>query len=644
MCGIVGGTLRGTLESGRLEAALESLHHRGPDSRGRWIAEDGASFLGHTRLSIIGLDNGSQPLSDHDGNVQMVVNGEFYGYRKIRENLQREGCQFKTDSDSEIALHLYLREGMNMCQHLRGEYAVLIADQRNRAMIAIRDRFGINPLYYAVHNGEVFFASEIKALLELGVPARWCPQALLQESYLVRPHSHSLFQGIYTVPPGHYAVAQNGQVSLYPYWDMDFPTAEELATDSRSDEEVVAGFREVLSDAISERMVADVEVASYLSGGIDSCAVLGLAQTMATKPIRAFTLAFDDALFDESALAEQQAKLCGANYNPVPVGANDLADYYSDAVWHAETPFVNGHGVAKYLLSRAVRDAGIKVVFTGEGADEMLGGYVPFRRDLLLYNSESQDPATVQRLLAEMRESNKAVPALVGNEGARCAELDLVERQLGFVPSWMEIFAGMGDKTRELFSADLTARVAGINPYAMSLARLPVASQMSGRDPLNQGLYSWSRIHLPNFILTFLSDRMEMAHSIEGRVPFLDTRVAEFSAHMPIHMKIKGMREKHVLREAARDVIIEEVYNREKHPFATPPAKASDNDGLYQLYADTFHSKALEDQPVFDPAAVRKAFAAMPDLPFEQQALLDNLLNRVLSMTLMHQRFGMSSP
>jgi asparagine synthase (glutamine-hydrolysing) len=642
MCGFVAGLLKRNLEPKRLDHALESLHHRGPDAVGRWVAKDGRMFLGHTRLSIIGLGNGSQPISDPSGEVQIVVNGEFYGYQAIRQQLRAEGCVFKTESDSEIALHLYLREGMNLGRHLRGEFAAVIADRRNGAMLAIRDRFGIKPLFYAVHEGDVYFASEIKALLALGVPARWNREGVFQEVFMVRPHSRTLFDGIFTVPPGHYAIAQRGEVSVYPYWDLEFPTAEELAADDRSDAEVVAGFRAVLDDAVRERLVADVEVASYLSGGIDSCAVLGLAQRHMDRPIRAFTLTFDDALFDESALARAQAERSGASFHPIPVTAQKLADAYSDAVWHAETCFVNGHGVAKFLLSRAVRDAGIKVVFTGEGSDEMLGGYAHFRRDVILYNSGRQDPATVARMLEELRLANLAVPALVANEDAPIPELDTVQRRLGWVPSWIKAFSVMGQKTRLLFSPEMTASVAGQNPYEIGLSRLPIQERVAGRDPLNQSLYLNSKMHLPNFILTFLSDRMEMAHSIEGRVPFLDHHLAEFAARIPIHMKINGMREKHVLREATRDVLIEPVYDRQKHPFSTPPTKFGEPDAMLDLFSDVFASSLLDDQPIFNAAAIRGVFAQLPKLPADQRIGIDGLLNRVLSLTLMHQRFGMS--
>jgi asparagine synthase (glutamine-hydrolysing) len=642
MCGLVAGILQRPVDLPSIDRAIASLHHRGPDSAGKWTSPDRRMFLGFARLSIIGLENGDQPISNAAGDVQLVANAEFYGYKKIREQLISQGCKFKTDSDCEIALHLYLRHGMGLAPHLRGEFAGVIADTRNKAMLAIRDRFGIKPLFYAVKDGNVFFASEIKALLALGVSARWDKEAVFQETFLFRPHARTLFAGIFTVPPGHYAIAQNGNVSLYPYWDLEFPTRERLLADDRSDEEVVRGFRAVLDDAVKERLVADVEVAAYLSGGIDSCAVLGLAQRHMSRPIRAFTLAFDDAAYDESALAQKQAEHSGASFCPIPVTSRALADAYSDAVWHAETPFINGHGVAKFLLSRGVRDAGIKVVFTGEGSDEMLAGYPPFRRDVLLYNSATQDPETVKRLLAQLREANKAVPSLVTQEGSPDPSLEAVQRRLGWVPSWIQTFAQRGSRVRDLLSRDMKSAIDGVNPYEIALNRLTIDARLTGRDPLNQALYLWSKIHLPNFILTFLSDRMEMAHSIEGRVPFLDHHVAEFATGIPIHMKINGMREKHVLREAARDVLIEPVYNRAKHPFTTPPAKIGQNDAMLAFFGDVLGSSMLRDQPIFDVGAARQLFENFFAQTPEERTFTDGTLHQITSLTIMNQRFGMS--
>jgi len=450
MCGFIAATTpTGRIGRDHLHAALSTIEHRGPDAMNSWFAPDGKTILGHVRLSIIGLTNGDQPIVSPAGDVRIVVNGELYGYQAQRAELVEAGHQFATDSDSEVALQLYLRHGREFVHQLRGEYAMVIADRRSGELIAVRDRFGIKPLFYAVHEGEVLFASEIKALLKLGVPARWNARGYAQEMFMLRPHHDTLFAGIHTVPPGHFAIANNGQVTLHEYWDTTYPLAADLGADARSEEEIVDGFRSVLADATRQRLVADVEVASYLSGGIDSCAVLGLAQQMTDRPIRAFTITFDDAQFDESALAVAQAERSGALFHPVPVSQQALADHYRDAVWHAETLFINGHGVAKFMLSRAVRDAGIKVVFTGEGADEILAGYPPFRQDLLRYNAQGQDPAEVERLLKMLADS-QAVQILVAGETP--AALEPLAAQLGgFVPSWITALSAPGLACAQMF-------------------------------------------------------------------------------------------------------------------------------------------------------------------------------------------------
>ena len=638
MCGLIGGVSRKPVARDRIQAALDALDHRGPDGQGHW--RDGRFFLGHTRLSIIGLNNGDQPMSNADGDVHLAVNGEFYGYKAVRDDLRARGSRFTTDSDSEIALHLYLQHGMRATEQLRGEFAVLIADQRRDIMIAIRDRFGIKPLFYAVTPDGVFFASEIKALLALGVPAAWDAEAAWQDLFIVRNHERTMFAGIRSVPQGCYAVVRGNDVQIYRYWDWDFPTTEETTTDTRSEAEVVAGFREVLSEAVRERMVADVEVGCYLSGGIDSCAVLGLAQREMQRPIRAYTLAFDDAVWDESPIARRQAEFVGATYHQVPVTRQALADAYSDAVWHSETPMVNGHGAAKFLLSRAVRDAGLKVVFTGEGSDELLGGYATFRRDALLHHPNGRSRADTDALIAQMFDRNPATRSIFMQQAADNPIFVEVVNRLGFLPSFIETFGAMGATLSAGLRADVAKSVAGKSVYADVLDSLPLSMAIAGRDRLHQGLYVNSKTHLANFILTFLGDRMEMAHSIEGRVPFLDHHVAHYAARIPIAMKIKGYREKHVLREAAKDVLIEEVYNREKHPFTSPPAAAGDP--MMTMLADVIASRALDDQPIFDPTTARAAFKDMQTCPPDQRPAYEGRIQRIVSTTLMHERFGMS--
>ncbi|HEX4103784.1 MAG: asparagine synthase (glutamine-hydrolyzing) [Pseudonocardiaceae bacterium] len=558
MCGLIGALLtEPSLTAERIAGALATIAHRGPDHTGWWCSPDRRTVLGHVRLSIIGLDNGSQPLASADGEVRCVVNGELYGYRAIRSALKAEGRHFASDSDSEIALHLYEKLGGDFVHQLRGEFAVVIADQRRRSLIAVRDRFGIKPLFYTVQGGDVLVASEIKALLALGAPARWDAAAFFAECHNVRTADRTLFAGIRAVPPGCALVARDGQVEIRPYWDTDYPSREVLAADGRSEADIVSGFREVLDNAVADRLVADVEVASYLSGGIDSSAVLGLAQGKANRPIRAFTIVFGEKLYNEERLAQQTAELLGATFVPVPISQRDLAEAFPDALWHAETLVFNGHGVAKYLLSRTVRDAGIKVVFTGEGADEILGGYAPFRRDVLLHNTEQQPQDDIEKLLAELDATN-------------------------------------------------------------------------------------TRTVLPTFILTVLGDRMEMAHSVEGRVPFLDHHVAEYAAQVPVHHKIRGLREKHVLREAVRHCVLPEVYDRQKHPFMSPPARDID-DALAVFCQDTLRSRSVEDQPFFNPCRIRGLMDQVAAMEPADRAAFEGVVLRIVSTCILQQRFGLAS-
>lgn len=643
MCGLTGALLaQPNLSHERVANALATIAHRGPDHTGWWWSSDRRMMLGHVRLSIIGLDNGDQPLANGDGELRCVVNGELYGYRATRTTLQAQGRHFATDSDSEIALHLYEQLGDNFVHQLRGEFAVVIADQRQRCLIAVRDRFGIKPLYYTVQGGDVLVASEIKALLALGAPARWDEGALFADCHGVRTADRTLFAGIRAVPPGCLLVARDGHVEIRPYWDTDFPSREALAADGRPEVEIVTGFREVLDDAVAERLVADVEVASYLSGGIDSSAVLGLAQRKLNRPIRAFTIVFGDERYNEESQAQQTAQWLGATFVPVPVSQHDLAEAFPDAVWHGETIVANGNGVAKYLLSRAVRDAGIKVVFTGEGADEILAGYPPFRRDLLLHNTEGQPTEDTAKLLAELHATNQSSRGLLSADGALAPGLAAVAARLGWTPSAIEAYSTLANKMYPYFTDAYREAGQANSPYTQLLDTLDVPGRLAGRDPVNQALYIWNRTLLPNFILTVLGDRMEMAHSIEGRVPFLDHHVAEYAARIPVHHKIRGLREKHVLREAVRDCVLPEVYDRQKHPFMSPPARDSD-DALALFCQDILRSQAVEDQPFFDPSRVRGLMDQVASMDPADRAVFDSVVLMIVSTCILQQRFGLAA-
>src|SRR5262249_38187956 len=320
MCGIVAMySAREPIRADALERATLRLAHRGPDGQRTWLAEDRRVGLGHARLSIIDLATGDQPIAGEDEAMQIVVNGEFYDFERSQRDLERRGHRLRTRSDSEIALHLYEDYGTACLRHLPGEFAFVPFDAPTDTLFAARDRFGIKPLYYTIQGGTLYLASEIKALLAAGVPARWDRTAFFQAShFLGTPTDRTLFAGIYPVPPGHYLLATGGQVRLFRYWDFAYPAAGAARPDSAG-AEYAERFRHALDEAVRLRLRADVPVGCYLSGGLDSCAVLGLAARHLSEPIRAFTLTFDRADYDEGAIAREMAAHAGADFQPIPI-------------------------------------------------------------------------------------------------------------------------------------------------------------------------------------------------------------------------------------------------------------------------------------------------------------------------------------
>ena len=642
MCGIVAiYHPNGCVSSAALARATERLHHRGPDGRRQWVAPHGRVGLGHARLSIIDLVTGDQPIANEDGRRHVVVNGEFYDFERIQRELVQAGHRLRTRSDSEIALHLYEDLGPHCLHQLRGEYAFVLWDEAQGRLFAARDRFGIKPLFYAWHDGALYLASEVKALFAAGVPARWSREGLFNATVGGGQPTETLYDGVSQLPPGHYLLAGPNGMQVHRYWDFDYPLASR-PTVARSDEEWAELFGEALDRAVRLRLRADVPVGCYLSGGLDSCSVLGLAARHSAEPIRAFTLAFDQVAYDEEAIAREMAVLANAEFCPIPIRQADLTDHFADATWHSETLCLNAHGVAKYALSRAVRDAGYKVVLTGEGSDEILAGYPHFRRDMLLYDSGGQDPAVIRSLLDQLDRGNAVSRGLLLPDGEG-ASLDGLRRVVGFAPTWMETAAGRMLKMQGLWADDFRAQFAAHEPYHELLSSLDVRGQMQGRAPVNQALYLWSKTFLPSYILTVLGDRMEMAHSVEGRVPFLDHEVVELLCSMPVDQKIRGMTEKFVLREAARPVLTDTVYRRQKHPFLSPPATLNPDDRLHEMVQDSLRGSALRRVPFFDQERVVKLLDRLPDLQPGEQVALDQVLMMLLSACELGTQFALAA-
>lgn len=647
MCGVVGVIAKDTMiDKNNLQNSISILNHRGPDCQKIWLSNDGHVGLGHARLSIIDLVTGDQPLTNEDHSLHLVANGEFYGFERLRSQLQKNGHTFSTRSDSEIVLHLYEDKDVNCLEHLRGEFAFILWDQNKKVCFAARDRFGIKPLYYSVFNNKIYLASEVKALFAQGIPAVWDMESIgLFVSSTLNKNNRTNYKNIYQLPPGHYLLAKDGKIQIHKYWDLDYPKAQDLQPTTTTSEYILQ-LREKLTEAVQLRLRADVPIACYLSGGLDSSAVLGLAAKHYDKKMPAFTLTFDNEDYDEEKIAKEMAEKANASFHPISIKQSDLATNFDEALWHSETFFYNGHGIAKFLLSKAVRDAGYKVVLTGEGADELFAGYPHFRVDQIFYGKYKDDTTQRQKMLAELEKANlislgTIIPA-ISNSG-QPHTIDSLQQILGYTPSWLLIAMQAGVRMSQVLAADFKTVASQHDSYKEILANLDIENQLRGRDPVNQSLYLWSKFRLCDYILTVLGDRMEMAHSLEGRVPFLDHHVAEFMRNVPVNLKIHEMTEKYLLREAASPVLTDTVYQRQKHPFLAPPALLGAKQPFEELLQTTLRSNDFANIPFFNQKKIIELLDTLPNMSTTECIAWDPILMTILSLAKLQQQFKLTA-
>ena len=605
MCGIV-GTLNLTkdhpIEVPTLKRMLATIRHRGPDEFG--IYTDAHVGLGNARLSIIDLSTGSQPIANEDETLWIVFNGEIFNYVELRPELEARGHRFRTTSDTEVIVHLYEDFGPDCLRHLNGQFAIAIWDKRRRELFLARDRLGIRPLYYTVTDGSLIFGSEIKALLATGrVRAEIDPTSLDQVfTFWSTLTPRTIFREIFEVPPGHYALAHDGQLTVRRYWGLSFPTAGE--EDSRSEGEIAAELRELLVDAARIRLRADVPVGAYLSGGLDSSTITALIRNYTSNYLQTFSIAFSDPNFDERKYQERMADFLHTDHRRVECTHADVGHVFPDVIWHTETPILRTSPAPMFLLSQLVRENDIKVVLTGEGADEFLGGYNIFKE------------AKVRRFWARQPES-KLRPALL-------------RRLYPYVPqlsagggSYLEAFfrRGLTDITdpvyshqirwrntarlKRLFSAEQRAAVTAPDPVAEFTATLD--GDFARWSRLAQAQYIEISIFMSEYLLSSQGDRMLAAHSVEGRFPFLDHRLVEFCSRIPPYLKLRGLNEKYILKKSVSDLLPADVCQRAKRPYRAPihhsffPPK-----GVLPYVDELLSPAAVAAAGYFDPQAVAR--------------------------------------
>ncbi len=590
MCGIVGYTGH-SLDERKLQRAVDSLHHRGPDGSGIYIDPHQCAGLGHARLSIIDLETGAQPLYAQNDELVLVCNGEIYDFERIRHELELIGHVFYTKSDSEVILHLYREYGTEFVHHLRGEFAFLLLDKRKRVFIAVRDRFGIKPLYFHENEGKFVFASEAKAIFATGCHNPKI-DVIAVRNFLSGVIPDSIFKDIEVVPPGCLMKVDldSRKHEIHQYWDLDLPLECEIKDGKELDHHAQT-VREALDEAVRLRLRADVPVGIYLSGGIDSAIVAASAAKQHPGRIKAFTISFPgEENFNEYRLAKDMAKKIGAEFHSVTCDHETMLKNTEDCLWVSEFPFHNFHGVGKFLLSRLAQQH-VKVVLTGEGSDEVFLGYVFFQPGKGAITCQMEN-----RLKTLRTPSGPHISAII--------------EAIGFLP-WQEhaesFTKGRQKFIRNLFHPDQHSRISDNHPLEWLKRRIE-RTQTDERSPVKKIQYFCIKAILAPYILTILGDRQEMGHSIEGRTPFLDHHLFDKARRIPDRFKIHNGVEKYVLREALKDEITDEIYKREKWPFCAPPLwiKKGIYSTLDQIYDRYLSKKAIAKSGIFNYRMIRR--------------------------------------
>lgn len=610
MCGIAGGirlTGARAVDPDALRRMLGVLEHRGPDSAG--MIHDGPVALGHARLSIVDLAGGAQPIPNEDGTQWIVANGEAFNYVELGERLRRAGHRFRSRSDTEVMLHLYEERGLDFVADLNGQYAFAIWDAAQQQLVLGRDRLGVRPLFYTVVDGALLFASEIKALLaDPRVPRRVDLRGLddVFTYWSVLP-GRTMFEGIAEVPAGCLLVLRPGspQPELVRYWSPEFPGPSPQQGELTADE-AASALRDRLTEATRLRLRADVPVAAYLSGGLDSTAITALAGTLHPGRLQTFSVTFDDQTFDESDHQLRAARFIGTDHHVVHCRSRDIADVFPDVVRHAETPLLRTAPAPLFLLSALVRREGYRAVLTGEGADEFLAGYNIFKESLVR-RFWARDPASTLRPLL-LRRMYDWLPGL---SAAPQAYLEAFFRQELLEtddPAYSHRLRWRSARRLQRLFSPAVLDALGDGDSSTELDRV-LGPGIRAETPLAQAQHVEVATFLTPYLLSSQGDRMAMAHSVEGRFPFLDRDVVDFARRLPSRVLMPGLAEKDLLKRAVADLVPPEIITRPKQPYRAPIAGAFCGPDAPGWVDDALSADNVAEAGLFAPEAVARLVA-----------------------------------
>ncbi len=609
MCGIAGylSLDHEPVDGEILHRMVETIRHRGPDESGTFV--EGSVALGSTRLSIIDLTTGRQPMSNEDRSLWIVYNGEIFNYIELREELRRLGHTFKTTSDTEVVLHLYEEFGPNCVQRLNGQWAFAIWEKSARRLFLSRDRLGICPCHYTVAGRRFLFASEIKALLRdpsvrREIDLRGLNQTL---TFWASLSPRTPFRDIWEIPPGHNLLIENGQVTLQRYWRPEFrPHADHAPLERDEADRAVEELGSLLRDAVRIRLRSDVPVGVYLSGGLDSALVTALVREENAALLRSFSVGFTDPEYDESRWQDLLIQHFGTEHTRILCDHQQLCRAFPETVRHAERPLLRTAPAPLFLLSQAVRESDRKVVLTGEGADEVFGGYDIFKevkiRQFSLGGSGSTRRAQLLQRLYPYMQNFQRQPVGYLRAFFRARPEDLANPLFSHLPRWE-----LGLAIRRMLKADVRAEVSDEGLMADVLESLPAEFHTWTHFARAQYL---EMVHLlPGYILSSQGDRMAMAHGVETRIPYLDHRVVEFGGALDDRLKMRVLNEKYLLKRVACRYLPEEIRARKKQPYRGPEGPSffdPETGRAREAYVEEELSDSrLREVGLFEPASVR---------------------------------------
>lgn len=626
------------MPAGALAAMAAAIIHRGPDEDG--FLERPGIGLASRRLSIVGLADGRQPIANEDGTVWVVFNGELFDYPELRDHLTARGHRFRTHTDTELIPHLWEEHGEDLFDHLRGQFAFALWDQRRRRLIIGRDRIGICPLYWTRArdaDGEwLLFASEIKALLASGLvePRPDVRGVNHLFTFFALPGPVTCFDGVQYLPPGHFLSVQSGgsaPVRERTYWQMDFPVRGE-EDPGRDEKRVLADAERVLNRAVELRLRADVPVVAYLSGGVDSSTVVALVRHLRGKPVPTFTIRVKDPALDEAREANLVARHLGCEPVVVDCGREEVLRTYPELIRAAEGPVIDSACAALLLLAREVHARGYKVALTGEGADEWLAGYPWFKVNRLLSLLDVIPGLKLSQL------SRRAFLRLTGAPRFPWSLATRIHRAIGGGNAWLEAYGLMSMSKLRFYSRRMHDELADHLPYADLGLNL---ERMRRWHPLNRSIALGGRVMLPGLLLAAKGDRVAMNSSVETRYPFLDEDLFEFFAGLHPRWKLRGLRDKYVLRRLAEGLLPRSIAWRRKAMFRAP-LDSLYTSGAEASYADQLLSEeALAKTGYFEPSAVSHWRQAVGTLRTgsSQRLSIEMGLAGVLATQLWHHTF-----